>query len=84
MTLIIKKAVSLAAILLSLAASPAFAARHDLNRETRTRDPHIGEIGDGVRAGSWSGYSIYPYDPDCNDFFFRHPDYRSRAATSRQ
>lgn len=24
----------------------------------------------------WSGYSLYAYDPDCNDFFFRHPDYQ--------
>jgi hypothetical protein len=23
----------------------------------------------------WSGYSMYPYDPDCRDFNFRHPDY---------
>jgi hypothetical protein len=28
---------------------------------------HIGEIGDP---------RLYPYDPDCNDFFFRHPDYQ--------
>jgi hypothetical protein len=25
---------------------------------------------------NWSGYSLYAYDPDCNDFFFRHPDYQ--------
>jgi hypothetical protein len=24
----------------------------------------------------WSGYSLYAYDPDCNDFYFRHPDYQ--------
>jgi hypothetical protein len=23
-----------------------------------------------------SGYSLYAYDPDCNDFYFRHPDYQ--------
>jgi hypothetical protein len=23
----------------------------------------------------WSGYSLYAYDPDPYDFFFRHPDY---------
>ena len=28
---------------------------------------HIGEVGDP---------RLYPYDPDCNDFFFRHPDYQ--------
>jgi hypothetical protein len=28
---------------------------------------HIGENGDP---------RLYPYDPDCNDFFFRHPDYQ--------
>jgi hypothetical protein len=22
-----------------------------------------------------SGYTLYGYNPDCNDFFFRHPDY---------
>jgi hypothetical protein len=29
-----------------------------------------------LRFGThWSGYSLYPYDPDCYDFFLRHPDY---------
>jgi hypothetical protein len=38
MTLIIKKAIPLAASLLLLAGSPAFAASYHLNRETRTHD----------------------------------------------
>jgi hypothetical protein len=30
----------------------------------------------GVASGrSWSGYSMYAYDPDCYDFSVRHPDY---------
>jgi hypothetical protein len=28
----------------------------------------------------WSGYSMYPYDPDCYDFNFRHPDYPSQPS----
>ena len=28
-----------------------------------------------VPGSTWSGYSIYAYDPDCYDFSFRHPDY---------
>jgi hypothetical protein len=39
MTLIIKKAICLAASLLLLAGSPAFAASYHPNRETRTHDP---------------------------------------------
>ena len=38
MTLIIKKAIPLAAGLLLLVGSPAFAARYHLNRETRSHD----------------------------------------------
>jgi FAD binding domain len=30
----------------------------------------------------WSGYSLYPYDPDCNDFLFRHPDYQWQPSCS--
>jgi hypothetical protein len=30
----------------------------------------------------WSGYSLYAYDPDCNDFFFRHPDYQWQPSCS--
>ena len=29
----------------------------------------------GGRRKYWSGYSFYAYNPDCDDFFFRHPDY---------
>lgn len=28
-----------------------------------------------VPSSAWSGYSMYAYNPDCYDFFFRHPDY---------
>ena len=38
MTLIIKKAIRLAASLLLLAGPPAFAAKYDHNRETRSHD----------------------------------------------
>jgi len=37
--------------------------------------------GQGVAPGftvpgsTWSGYSMYAYDPDCYDFSVRHPDY---------
>jgi hypothetical protein len=38
-----------------------------------------GSFGAGSNGGGRrkyrSGYSVYPYDPDCDDFFFRHPDY---------
>jgi hypothetical protein len=38
---------------------------------------HVGQFNPTMlRFGRhWSGYTLYPYDPDCNDFFFRHPDY---------
>jgi hypothetical protein len=32
---------------------------------------HVGQFD----PRHWSGYSMYPYDPDCHDFNFRHPDY---------
>jgi len=28
-----------------------------------------------VPSATWSGYSMYAYDPDCYDFSVRHPDY---------
>ena len=28
-----------------------------------------------VPSSTWSGYSLYAYNPDCYDFSFRHPDY---------
>ena len=36
-----------------------------------------------LRVGRrWSGYSMYPYDPDCYDFNFRHPDYPRQPSCS--
>ena len=35
----------------------------------------FGAGSNGGGPGKWSGYSVFPYDPDCDDFFFRHPDY---------
>ena len=35
---------------------------------------HVGQFN-STMGRHWSGYSMYPYDPDCRDFNFRHPDY---------
>jgi hypothetical protein len=41
---------------------------------------HMRQFSSGGRY--WSGYSLYAYDPDCNDFFFRHPDYQWQPSCS--
>jgi hypothetical protein len=42
---------------------------------------HVAHFPTTLRFGrQWSGYSMYPYDPDCHDFNFRHPDYPSQPS----
>ncbi|HEY0799779.1 MAG TPA: hypothetical protein VGD54_02980 [Steroidobacteraceae bacterium] len=54
MTSILKKAIPLAAGLVLLAGSPAFAARHHLNKETRINDP-VAPTYARTLPPSWAG-----------------------------